>query len=227
MTFLGNAMSILNNDAGAISAIATIAVAAFTLTLWRSTDKLWRAGERQLKIAQAATDAATRQAQMMVNIELPIFVIESVRTLQGSASRGVEIKLGNHGRTPAIIVAECLEIRVSQSLPNVPEYTTQNTSTQLRDRVVDKGHIYPIIGTNPVSDDAWRSFHKRECNLWAYGYIEYLDFMKEIHREGFCVILFTARETCVEKLYDTMPTNGITWARTGNPGYTYNHVICR
>ena len=227
MTSLGGIISVLNNDAGAISAIATIAVAAFTLTLWRSTDKLWRAGESQLKIAQAATDAATRQAQLMVNIELPIFAIEEAQTLSGSRHRGVEIKLGNHGRTPAIIVCECLEIRASKSLPDVPEYTAENTFTQLRDRVVDRGHTYSIIGLNPVSEDVWRSFHDGRINLWAYGYIEYLDFMKELHREGFCVIFAPARETRAEKLYDTTPANSTTWARTGNLGYTYNRVIWR
>ena len=225
MTPIGGIISVLNDDAGAISAIATIAVAAFTLTLWRSTDKLWRAGERQLKIAQAATDAATRQAQLMVNIELPIFVIEEAHTLSGSPRRGIEIKLGNHGRTPAIIVSECLEIRASKSLSDVPEYTAENTFTQLRDRVVDRGHGYSIIGFNPVSEDLWRSFHNGQTNLWAYGYIEYLDFMKELHREGFCIIFSPARETRAEKLYDTMPANSTTWARIGNPEYTYNRVI--
>jgi hypothetical protein len=38
---------------GAIGALATLAIAAFTVMLWRSTDKLWKAGEQQISIVRA------------------------------------------------------------------------------------------------------------------------------------------------------------------------------
>jgi hypothetical protein len=52
---LGN---LLDNHAGAIAAFATIAIAAFTWTLWRSTDKLWDANERQLRHAVVESQRA-------------------------------------------------------------------------------------------------------------------------------------------------------------------------
>jgi hypothetical protein len=38
---------------GAFTALASIAIACFTLTLWRSTDKLWRTSERALTELEA------------------------------------------------------------------------------------------------------------------------------------------------------------------------------
>jgi hypothetical protein len=42
----------------AITALATIAIAWFTLSLRRSTDKLWEAGERQIALARESADIA-------------------------------------------------------------------------------------------------------------------------------------------------------------------------
>jgi hypothetical protein len=42
-----------------INATATVFIALFTIALWRSTDKLWSAGERQLKfVSDSAADQA-------------------------------------------------------------------------------------------------------------------------------------------------------------------------
>jgi hypothetical protein len=48
------------ND-GLITALATIVIAAFTAALWRSTDKLWLAGEEQKAISKNLADIAERQ----------------------------------------------------------------------------------------------------------------------------------------------------------------------
>jgi hypothetical protein len=36
-----------------VTAVATLVVAIFTFTLWRATDRLWQAGERQLELTRA------------------------------------------------------------------------------------------------------------------------------------------------------------------------------
>ena len=48
-----------------IVAFATIAIAGFTYTLWRSTDRLWNAGERQIKLS---ADTAQRQLRAYIAI---------------------------------------------------------------------------------------------------------------------------------------------------------------
>ena len=52
--------AVLNSYDGLITAIATMFIAWFTLSLRRSTDKLWDAGERQTSIARQAMIAGER-----------------------------------------------------------------------------------------------------------------------------------------------------------------------
>jgi hypothetical protein len=51
----------------AITALATIAIAWFTLSLRRSTDKLWDAGERQLALLADTSTAQSRDMQSSIN----------------------------------------------------------------------------------------------------------------------------------------------------------------
>ena len=47
-----------NENTGAITGIAGVVVAFFTFTLWLSTHKLWRAGERQAEVMKTIAEAA-------------------------------------------------------------------------------------------------------------------------------------------------------------------------
>jgi hypothetical protein len=62
----------------AITALATIAIAWFTWSLRRSTDKLWDAGERQLKLLADTSAAQSRDMQ------------ESIRAAQSAARSAAE-----------------------------------------------------------------------------------------------------------------------------------------
>src|SRR5206468_1190438 len=53
---------------GAITALATAAIAWFTWTLWRSNEKMWA-------VTKVAADAADRSARAAIGIELPIIQI--------------------------------------------------------------------------------------------------------------------------------------------------------
>jgi hypothetical protein len=48
-------LGLVDRHNGFFAALAGIAVAAFTFTLWVATDKLWRAGEKQFRQAQASS----------------------------------------------------------------------------------------------------------------------------------------------------------------------------
>lgn len=56
----------LDRMGGVLTALATLAIAAFTLTLKRSTDRLWDAGERQLKLAADTAAAQSRDMQASI-----------------------------------------------------------------------------------------------------------------------------------------------------------------
>ena len=53
----------LDRMGGVLTALATVAIAAFTLTLKRATDRLWDAGERQLELLAATNAAQSRDMQ--------------------------------------------------------------------------------------------------------------------------------------------------------------------
>src|SRR5882672_8216466 len=88
-------------------ALFTLVLALVTFLLWHSTHKLWRAGEAQIKIAKLSTDAA-------VGIELPVFIAE--RFDSGRGKEKSSIFFINHGRSPAIVVGDCLVAKVIPAL---------------------------------------------------------------------------------------------------------------
>src|SRR6202021_3731348 len=51
---------VLDKAGGIITALATIAIAVFTLTLKHATDRLWDAGERQLRLLRNTAPVQSR-----------------------------------------------------------------------------------------------------------------------------------------------------------------------
>lgn len=60
------AAQFLDKMGGAITAVATIAIAIFTFTLKRATDKLWDAGERQLNLLAETSAAQSKDMQASI-----------------------------------------------------------------------------------------------------------------------------------------------------------------
>ena len=84
---------------GAIAALAALFVAAFTFTLWRSTNSLWNAGERQLAHLEIT---AQRQLRAYVLVDQ----IETGPATEPFPLAGrYQIDLKNFGQTPAHDVA--------------------------------------------------------------------------------------------------------------------------
>lgn len=76
-----------------IVAFGTIMIAAFTYVLYRSTDRLWDAGERQLAHIRESSE---RQLRAYVGIEYC-----EVITRDGGSTFTVEVRIKNTGATPA------------------------------------------------------------------------------------------------------------------------------
>lgn len=177
------------------------------------------------KAANAARDAAkaaTKSADTEVAIELPIFVIQSI-----AISKGVYqyiIRFANHGRTPAIIRADCLVLNMAKALQPKPRYPMSEIKEIVQDKAVGNGENYAVMRKRSISDEDWVKIAKSETVLWAYGYVDYLDFMKREHREGFCIGFEPARISGPDKLYTSLPPSGLRWSRSGPPAYTYNRT---
>jgi hypothetical protein len=100
------------DESSAITSLATLLIAAFTFTLWRATDKMWIAGEKQLKIAADAlghtisVDNTTQRAYIgrVSTIQLkPYTTNDGVRIVRVEYTPTWE----NNGQTPAIDVTFC------------------------------------------------------------------------------------------------------------------------
>jgi hypothetical protein len=83
-------------------ALFTFGLLIFTGLLWRSTDKLWIAGEKQLKLAREALVADQRAWLIVTSFEIESIKIGEI--VNGAAGATVEatIKISNVGRTPAL-----------------------------------------------------------------------------------------------------------------------------
>ncbi len=105
-----------------IIAFGTVMIALFTFVLYRSTEKLWIAGEKQIKVARDAADAAKRSADAAIETERGrVFVImesdnihdvlKGPRFYTNSPSMDDSIleipifryRLKNYGKTPCVM----------------------------------------------------------------------------------------------------------------------------
>jgi hypothetical protein len=161
--------------------------------------------------AKAAAEAASQQATVMVDIELPILMIVDVEV----AGRGeaIKITIGNYGRTPAIIAADCLDFRLAKALPPKPRYTFDSIFPVWRDKVVERRETFWFGRKLSLDEAEWEAVRIGEAILWVFGYIDYLDFRKTGWREGFCIAFL--RSSPSEEMQN------LNWVRSGPPDYTY------
>jgi hypothetical protein len=93
----------VDSHSGAFTTLATVAIAAFTLTLWQSTNKLWLAGERH----------SERELRAYVFVDGGQFDYSSTH----EAFRG-HLVIKNYGKTPAYDLEVFASVRVFE--PDVP-----------------------------------------------------------------------------------------------------------
>jgi len=184
-------------------------VAIFAYWLWKSTSGLIglaREQSRDLKemivVAREAADAAKRsaeaaslQARAMVGAELPRLELgyvnlansdQSVR--QALRAPSVDIQFTNYGRTTALVIEKCVEVRLGHTLPSEPTY--------------DFVEVLPVVEAVESGKSAGGAAHRRLGdlsdtqvqgllgglnNIWVYGFVRFRDFLGMQHKMGFCL----------------------------------------
>jgi hypothetical protein len=195
-----------------VVALAGLAVAIFTFTLWRSTHLLWRetrdAGETNKKIALAAE----RSAKAAIGIELPIIrqfdwpelvhlskpvpedrTYASLRVDGGRPQRYSTlhtIDVWNAGRTSAIATALRIGWDVCVRLPEEPRYRhTEGYPGGITIRAGQEGGAHaldPGRFTIELSDAEIADIASDKRWFWLFIDIEFVDFIQEVHHARMC-----------------------------------------
>jgi hypothetical protein len=164
----------LDANSALLTAIATVAIACFTFTLKRSSDKLWAAGERQLDHLR---NVSRQELRAYIGHHSAGFENQVVLAGSGSVilpNGPVKYFDWNYGRTPALDVSMFVRI--------VPGVAPASLDTELlptdRQDVVQIVHpgqnIGRIVGIQRPNDA-----------FFLYGYVDYTDIFGHRWRHRF------------------------------------------
>jgi hypothetical protein len=188
INFLWGIIGFLQSYNGAVTAVATVFIAAFTVVLAFVTN-------RQAKLTKIIAGAAKRSADAAVGVELPKLLVRKFDLASGHFSTydSVEITVINYGRTPAYIYWESAEYRVGPTLPPEPDY--RNGVDREPGTIIEGGDIYKLTarGTDGTSVFLRAPFDGGEQTLWIYGIIYYRDFLGEKNVFQCCARLYAVR----------------------------------
>ena len=94
---------------GAISALATACIAWFTITLSRSTKKLWKEATTASEISDRAASAAKQSAENVKALERAhvYALLGGMFSVDHTNPAGAVMMIGNYGRTPAYLEKVC------------------------------------------------------------------------------------------------------------------------
>jgi hypothetical protein len=151
----------------AITALATIAIAWFTWSLRRSTDKLWDAGE-----AQRALSEQTAERQLRAYV----FVFNGVAGRDVDGRIKVDITLRNSGQTPAYDLVHRTAVRL------VPDEAASGYSEEgiTNQKII----IAPTSGV-PMTLFSRREFGLDELERYAASELRIVVFGAAVYRDAF------------------------------------------
>jgi hypothetical protein len=227
---------ILDRMGGVLTALATIAIACFTLSLRQSTDKLWDAGERQLKLLSDTSAAQSRDMQASVTAardsanaamtaigsERAWITFENFETASfgGGTMDGIDVAEGllisikwkNSGRSPALMAQIFIDKEWMEPGGVVPIFGPRSRGEQHNGPVgQDK-----IISSWPLglNDTETARLRSRDVSLAIYSVAYYRDtFQPDIIRQSeFCGELVLSGERTegggIPRPYFTMSPRG-------------------
>jgi len=185
---ISNLVEWLETHDGAITALATIAIAAFTYTLYRSTEKLWKAGEQQIALAQTSAETTRRVLDHTRTVERAYVKISHVEPGLVFATDGtvrVTVQVKNFGRTPANVTDLILTpfvVRPRMALPEKPIYEVTQGYPSARAFLVANDRIFTHAAF-PLPE--FQQVLLGQLTLYLLGYVDYVDTFGQRHRGGY------------------------------------------
>jgi hypothetical protein len=165
----------LHDNEAAITALATIFIALFTLTLWQSTDRLWEASERQLTHLEGT---AARQLRAYV------FVSGAAVTnvAEGDGIPEAQVVIKNFGQTPAYDLVNVTGFATDVYPP--PKSIRLTVSDEEFSKPISKSDLGPTLAETSTTD--WKekkrltqvekaALAEGKTIIFVYGEIRYVD----------------------------------------------------
>lgn len=193
-----------SENAGVIAALAGVVVAWFTFALWRSTDKLWLAAEKQssdmktsLSIAKEAADAARDSADALINLERPWLVAvsdeaELTPTIEGAIKEddwvtdiNATVSFINEGRTTAFLGRFHTEAAISGYPRPAKGFSFEIDNENSALGPGNEIHFPIGVGAGLNGKAAIRIL-EGDAVIWMFGYLEYYDFFQKRRITHFC-----------------------------------------
>jgi hypothetical protein len=184
-------------------------LAFFAYRLWRATSSLIGvagAQSRDLKeviaVARDAADAAKRsadaaslQARAMVGAELPRFELGAVHLAysdqsvrQALKAPSIDVRFTNYGRTTALVLEKCVEVRLGKNLPPDPTYDFVEALAVVE--AVESGKSVGVEASRrlgDLSESQVQGLLSGLNKIWVYGFVRFRDFLGMEHKLGFCL----------------------------------------
>jgi hypothetical protein len=174
---------------GAVTAIATVIIAAFTVILGLFTVSLANATRK-------AAEAADLSARTGAGVELPWLIVDQIHAqpfyndiIATLTSNDVWLAFQNLGRSDAVIVAECFVHHVGDALTSHPHYPPGAIRSKSFGESVGHRLKYETSFGLALPRKQAATIASGETILWLYGYLEYLDFLGHTYRSGFSAAL--------------------------------------
>jgi hypothetical protein len=156
---------------------------------------------RSDKTARIAAEAAKKSADAAINVELPILIMRfaslhcpTIPSIPAKSplpnSLNPIIQFENYGRSPAQMVACCLEWTVAKSatdLPIAPQY--KNVAPYSDSAVFLQNSRIPVDAPCQIvlTDEQATAINECEAFLWIFGFLSYRDFVGQPHEARFCI----------------------------------------
>jgi hypothetical protein len=169
------------ND-GLITALATIVIAGFTAALWRSTDNLWLAGEKQMKLIQdnAALQSQIGELQTRAYVSVHSVTANIKPSTNGEALNiRASVVLVNSGQTPAQLIGLFVDVKIGDGGGGgsaSPQYLEIGPGVQFPQEV----SVGLPLDNFPIGSDG-----QRNCWLGVDIRFRYLDYLGDEWRKGF------------------------------------------
>jgi hypothetical protein len=171
---------ILDAMGGGITALATIAIAWFTLTLRRSTDRLWDAGERQLSYL---SDTADRQLRAYVHVKGA-----TVQKIDKPSERVIKVRIENFGQTPAkdVVFRSGEHVRewpLTTEFGGFPADLSTSPSP-----LAPRNYTEMMVPVSPLSAWEEQELQAGRAGIYVWGEITYIDCFDQPRRTWFCFV---------------------------------------